>query len=46
MLYGINATFDTLISIETNSESLNASESLNDVFSRPTRAPVRPLSTR
>jgi len=44
MLYGINATFGTLItliSIETVSESLNA------VFGRPiTRAPGRPSSTR
>ena len=32
MLYGINATFGTLISIET------ASESLNDVFSQSTHA--------
>ena len=32
MLYGINATFGTLISIET------ASESLNDTFQPSTRA--------
>jgi len=41
MLYGINATFGTLISIET------ASESLNDVLSRPpARTPARPSSMR
>jgi len=41
MLYGINATFGTLISIET------ASESLDDVFSHPpARTPARPSSTR
>jgi len=41
MLYGINATFGTLISIETTSESLN------DVLSRPpARTPARPSSMR
>jgi len=41
MLYGTNATFGTLISIET------ISESLNDVLSRPpTRTPAKPSSTR
>ena len=41
MLYGINATFGTLISIETTSESLN------DVLSRPpARTLARPSSTR
>jgi hypothetical protein len=41
MLYGINATFGTLISIETTSESLD------DAPSRPPmRTPARPSSTR
>jgi hypothetical protein len=43
MLYGTNATFGTLISIETSIDS----ESLNDVLSRPpARAPAKPSSTR
>ena len=42
MLYGTNATFGTLISIETTSESLNEDDS-----SRPsTRTPHRKIQTQ
>ena len=40
MLYGINATFGTTISIETASKSLNAFQP------SPAQTPARPSSTR